>query len=390
VTLDPAAPGMDLEQLLQRWREETWATTYVHYYQLDKTALLLDAVRPLFARLAGIVPRAYFVRHWRFGPHLRLRFGTDPATYEATVRPLVAEIIGRHLAAAPSRVVVDETELLRQHRRLAQLESERGELSPYQPDNSIRHSARAPLGSDPDDERVQRALADFYVDTTPLAFRMLATTRAGDASKYDLAVDLMAAVAHAMYPSPRRPGITEGFVSFRSHAEAYLAMVPERDAVRAHFEGQYRRFAPGLVGRVRRTVAALDAGLPPTPLVGEWLGLARPHIQRARLLIEAGELLLPFPHRASTGRIGWDDEWVGHSRFHTLINNSETYLRLLFQTPWFQEYRMALNLMYLHLNRIGVLPVERYLLCHLIANAVEEAYGVRALDLARRFAASGA
>src|SRR2546429_3749569 len=144
------------------------------------------------------------------------------------------------------------------------------------PDNTIRYESAGPLGSDEEDEIIQRTLAAFCADSTPLAFAMLDALREGRTTRYDLAVDMMVAVAHAMYTSPRNPTITEGFVSFRSHAEAYIAMVPERDAVRAHFDAQYRRFAPALTRRVRDIVAALDGRRAPTPVIPEWVGAAGP------------------------------------------------------------------------------------------------------------------
>ncbi len=354
----------------------TWATARVHYYDPDWTPLLLEAVRPLFAELAGAAPDAYFVRHWRFGPHLRLRWNTDRDKLRDVVRPAVEEIVGGHLARRPSTARIDTAELLRQHRRLAELENAPGPLTPLAPDNSISWSV-GPLGRDADDEVVQRLLAGFYTDTTPLAFETVAATRTGRAARLAFAVDLMVAVAHRLYPGPDNPTVSEGFVSYRSHAEAYIAMTPNRSAVKEHFEREYRRVAPTLVHRVRETVAALDTDAP-LPLVRPWLDLARRHIDSGDRLVDAGELVMPFPRLKDTGALGWDQNWVAHSRFHTMMNGSGAYLELLSRTPWFQRYRLALSLMYLHLNRIGITPVERYLLSHLVANAVEEAYGVSA------------
>jgi hypothetical protein len=369
-----------------RWEHDPWATAYVYFFARDKTNLLLDAVQPLLRQLEPVAPRAYFVRHWRFGPHLRLRFSVDAATFEGTLQPVIGHVIGRYLAESPSTSNVNEAELLRQHRRLAKLEGERGALTPFAGDNTISYNASAPLGQDPEDEAIQRLLADFYVDTTALVFENLELLRAQRASLYDLAFDFMVATSHTLYPSPHNPTITEGFVSFRSHAEAYLAMVPAQATVRQHFEQQYRRFAPTLIRRVRDLIARLDAGKPPSAIAA-YLQIARPHIDRSRSLIKTGRLVLPIPHRAATSKRGWDEEWVAHSSFHSLINDSETY-NVLFETAWFQQYRMALNLMYLHLNRLGLLPVERYLICHLVANAVEEVFGVSAFGLLGQFVAA--
>ncbi|MEV7676662.1 thiopeptide maturation pyridine synthase [Streptomyces sp. NPDC088752] len=354
----------------------TWVTARVHHYDPDWTPLLLEAVRPLFAALHQAAPKAHFVRHWRFGPHLQLRWNTDQDTLRHIVQPAVEEIVGGHLTRRPSTARIDAAELLRQHRRLAELENAPGPLTPLAPDNSISWSV-GPLGRDAHDEVVQQLLADFYTDTTPLAFETVAATRTGPAARLAFAVDLMVTVAHCMYPGPDNPTISEGFVSYRSHAEAYIAMTPNRSAVKEHFEQEYRRVAPALVDRVRKTVAALDTDAP-LPLVRPWLDLARAHVDSGDRLVNDGELIMPFPRLKNTGELGWDQDWVTHSQFHTMMNGSGAYLELLSRTPWFQRYRLALSLMYLHLNRIGITPVERYLLSHLVANAVEDAYGVSA------------
>lgn len=361
-------------------------TAYVYYYAPDKTDILLDAVQPLFEKLGGAVSSAYFTRHWRFGPHIRIRFRITLPEQERIIIAAVQDVIGGYLRKRPSNVSFDRENLLRQHLVLARLESERGALTPLQPDNSITFTNTFMLGQDSEDEAVQRFLANCYAETTQLAFSMLDAQRSQRESRFDLGFDLMTAAAHALYPSPQRRGIAEGFVSFRSHAEAYLAMIKEGEAVRNHFEREYRRFAPQLVRRLRDAVAALDERRSGRPFVQEWLLLAKPQIDRASDLIATGALVLPAPRRKATGKYGWDDDWVGRSRFHSVINASDRYLSFLFENEWFQKYRIALNLTYLHLNRIGLLPVERYLLCHLVANTVEDIYGVFAQDLAKGFA----
>jgi hypothetical protein len=60
----------------------------------------------------------------------------------------------------------------------------------------------------------------------------------------------------------------------------------------------------------------------------------------------------------------------------------------MYRDPRFLRYRLMLNYTYLHLTRLGVPGLHRYLLCHLAANAVEEVYGVSALDLVLQTAAA--
>jgi hypothetical protein len=60
------------------------------------------------------------------------------------------------------------------------------------------------------------------------------------------------------------------------------------------------------------------------------------------------------------------------------------YQRQVLARPDFLRYRVLLNHTYLHVTRLGLTPVERFRVCHLAARAVEETYGVSAVDLMRR------
>ncbi|MFC7111084.1 hypothetical protein ACFQQB_68225 [Nonomuraea rubra] len=48
---------------------------------------------------------------------------------------------------------------------------------------------------------------------------------------------------------------------------------------------------------------------------------------------------------------------------------------------------MLLNYTYLHLTRLGLTPLDRFRTCHLLADAVEDVYGLSGLDALRRFTA---
>jgi len=69
------------------------------------------------------------------------------------------------------------------------------------------------------------------------------------------------------------------------------------------------------------------------------------------------------------------------SPMHRAIAGSTAYKQMMYRDPRFLRYRLMLNYTYLHLSRLGVPGLTRYLLCHLAANAVEEVYGVSALQL---------
>jgi hypothetical protein len=73
------------------------------------------------------------------------------------------------------------------------------------------------------------------------------------------------------------------------------------------------------------------------------------------------------------------------SPFHSALERDQRRKQALYSDPWFQSYRLVLNLLYLHFNRLGLRPIDRFLLCHLAANAVEEAFKISAAEMVSAF-----
>ncbi|GGO08510.1 thiopeptide maturation pyridine synthase [Microbispora bryophytorum] len=366
-----------------------WHCVHVYYHAPDKDGLLLDAVRPLLEGLRGQVEAAYVLRHWRQGPHVRINVKATSRLWEEVVRPRVDQVVGAYLHEHPSTTVLDPDESLTRHRLLAVREQEHGPLTPWPPDNSIRDapydSRRHVLGSD---EAVD-LLTSFYTDSTPLLFAMLDHVRGGDDSKLGLAMSLMLTVAHTSHP------ITRSYLSYRMHAEGYITWAADPEATRAAFERDFRERREALTSRVRDVVAALDdpsaPSVPSAPFVREWAALLERYRGRAGALIDDGRLVQPTtkPGEAFEARLG--DLPVPRrepNELQRLIFDSPAYHEAVFADPGFLRYRVLLNYTYLHLTRMGLTPLDRFRMCHLLADAVEDVYGLSALDALRRFAAA--
>ncbi|WP_328330412.1 thiopeptide maturation pyridine synthase [Streptomyces sp. NBC_00455] len=368
--------------------EPQWRAAHIAYFGDDTDQLILGAVRPVIERCSGRVESAYVLRHWRRGPHLRLVVHATPAVFAELVVPAVSELVGGYLRARPSTAApLDEAALLPLHRRLAAAEREPGPLTPFYPDNSItweEHDRRVdvlgcPVGAD--------ELALFYQRTNGLLFEHLESVAAG-LPRETLALRLMLATAHTLCRHPQDPSIRRGFVSFRSHAEGYLSTVGPQ--VRAAFEQRYAANSAVLTAQVRAVVAAFDSAVtgPGAPDTGtgperaaalhRWVAAIDPLGTRWTALYEAGEIPeTEIPTDEENG-IG---ELLTTSPLHRAISGSATYKHMMYRDPRFLRYRLMLNYTYLHLSRLGLPGLTRYLLCHLAANAVEEVYGVSALEL---------
>ncbi|MBV9312701.1 MAG: hypothetical protein JO100_02950 [Pseudonocardia sp.] len=355
-----------------------WRSAHIYYYQQDKDALLLDAIRPLLHQLRPHVEQAYFVRHWRQGPHLRVHVRTDERTWASVVQPRLEHTVGAYLYAHPSTAVLDEHTEMPLHRLLAQREEEHGPLSPWYPDNSVQyqpHDARLHvLGH----QEVSDLVADFLTASTDMLFDLLECVRKGDATKEMLSIGLMIATSHTLMPPLRR-----SFMSYRSHAEGFMADTPDPVATRARLDAYYDEHRHALTDRVRTVIATLEDRADPTPVpfVCEWAALLTTYADRAKPLIEANLVYQATPAPGPT-----DPSRGGYSNYSQMLFSDQAYREKVMDSSSFRRYRLGINLTYLQLNRLGITPALRMRTCYSVASAVEDVLGVSVDDMVQEFA----
>lgn len=353
-----------------------WRSAHVFYYDQDKDGLILEAIRPLFAELDTIagVSRKYWQRHWRLGPHVRLNLRATESAWHGRVRPLIERVIGDYLIRHPSRGGASAEHDLPMHRQLAEMEQEHGPLTPWHPDNSIQYAAfdrrLHVLGT----EQASDTLADFHADSTPLAFAGVELSRDTN-DKFGLPVMLMFATA-----ARGCPPIERGYISYRSHAEGFLANSSDPAGLRAKFEKMFRTNGGLLHEQLIQVMRALYRGGERPPLLEPWTELIEVYRTRAQTLHRTDQLVLqqmaaPAEVEANQG------PWNKVSAFHRALLGDEQIRTELATSEWFAAYRVLLNYQYLLFNRMGITPVERFTLCYLVARTVEEAYDISIPEL---------
>ncbi|SOB86087.1 thiopeptide maturation pyridine synthase [Streptomyces sp. 1331.2] len=351
--------------------ETPWRTVNVFHHEHDRTGLLLDAVRPFIARVAPSVQRVYFQPHWRRGPHVRIPIQASPEVFDEVVAPAVAGVLEPYLRAHPSTVVLDEGAAHAQHVRLAAQECERGLLTPWAPNNTVEtepHDRREHVLGSP---AAADLLADYYVDTNDLVFDVLDWIRGGG-SKMALAVDLFIAAANRFLPP-----VTYGYMSYRGHADAFLAKMP--DGLRERFDGIYEANAETFRQRVVEITGAADHHevVPFSALLDTLLR----YRNQADGLIGTGELALDTDPNGEPEDWGssWS-AWSDRSPFHRALGSHRPAADQLGGWNTFKQYRVVLNWLYLAMNRIGIGELERNLICHVVSRAVEDVHGVTAMS----------
>jgi len=309
----------------------------------------------------------------------------DSDTWRNQAQPRTAAVIGEYLRQHPSRATLDPEQELRAHTTLAELESEHGTLAPWFPDNSVQYL--------PYDRRLHvlgmseaaDLLADFHVQTTPLAFRILAEQPAGS-PRLGALLSLMFASAQIGCPP-----ISSGYLSYRSHAEGFFANCADPDGTRSRFESRYQANREQLAEHMRAAISVADddaqlgtGEIADVPYLSEWSAIARTFLAAAERLVSDGKLSLPGLH--STDQV---EQRLGRglrniSEFHEALYANENVLRVLGSGSWFDVYRVLLNYQYMFFSRLGLSPPNKFLLCHLAARTVEETHDVtlnKVLDL---------
>jgi len=359
----------------------TWHSAHIHHH--DKNGideLILGVVQPVLAQLPADVKRCYFLRHWRRGPHVRVQVECSDHDWRELVYPLIERSALAYLREHPSSGHPNPAGEQRMHRQLAELEKEWGTLVPWHPDNSVRdepYDRRLHvLGTD----EAAELLARFHSDSTPLALGLLGE---GYSQRLDRAVTLMFATAEAAGPPTGW-----GFLSYRSHAESYLAQMAEPARARDRLEAVYQANRGGLASRMTAAVQAARSQRECERWLADWLGVVRRYVQLVGELHAAGRLPLPdlIPADAAinetpNGRL---------SKFHWALLGNEPVRRELNDAAWFTIYRVILNYQYLLLTRVGIPAAQRYLLCYMAARTVENAYGITLDEMIESLSAPGA
>lgn len=355
---------------------QQWFNLHIYYYDEQKDQLILDCVQPLFQKIKGHVERAFFVRHWTHGPHLRLRFLCTSEQFATLVQPMVETKVGSYLKAHPSSTILNEEQLRPLYEHLARQEQEREAVLPLFPNNSIQYL--------PYDRRLHvlknlllaELLEDFYSASNELVFEMLTFVRQGY-NLLTLCLDLMHTTAYMLSSH-----ITNGFLSYRSHAEGFIISCKQPQAMRALFEQKYQVQAGALTERLRRLLQSLQQQEALFPFTRPWSLLLQNFWERAETLIQTNQIdAMPPLEGDIPGFTGTAREHLSQSAFHWQLEGQPEYKKALYEDKWFQTYRLMLNLLYLHLNRLGVRPIERFMLCHLAANSVEEVFHVKAEEI---------
>lgn len=210
------------------------------------------------------------------------------------------------------------------------------------------------------------------------------TTRGFLAATSAVAVDLATApdrtgvalglmTAHLAAVARPGDGPPLSFLSFRSHAEAFLATTHDPAATRAAFDARYSEHSAAVETRVRTILRDGDLGA-----AAPWVASVRAAKPAAAEGFRTGALIAHTEYTREHLRERTD--FAGNA-FHAMAGASAGLQSYMSGDPEFLASRLMTSLLYVTLHSAGLPLLQRYFLCHTISRACEAVYEVDSLSL---------
>ncbi|HEY7418994.1 MAG TPA: thiopeptide-type bacteriocin biosynthesis protein, partial [Ktedonobacteraceae bacterium] len=117
----------------------TWQSIHI-FYQKGQDDFLVHCIEPLAESLKNdkLITQLFFLRYWKQGPHIRLRFFVPDSQYNDQVKDMICDQVTSYLKQHPSSGEINDELYKEAQERFGMLEQE--EVSGFEmvPDNTWR------------------------------------------------------------------------------------------------------------------------------------------------------------------------------------------------------------------------------------------------------------
>ena len=156
----------------------TWHSIHI-FYQKEQDDFLVQCIEPLAQSLKKdkLITQLFFLRYWKQGPHIRLRFFVPEGKYNSQVPDMVCDQITNYLTQHPSSSEIDEELYKEVQERYSMLEQE--ELTDLElvPNNTWRIEQYKPEYTKYGGSRGVAIAEEFFDRSTTCAFLLLSEMR---------------------------------------------------------------------------------------------------------------------------------------------------------------------------------------------------------------------
>lgn len=361
-----------------------WYALRVAYFG-ERGPLLLGPIAKAIetAKREAGVERAFFLPHWKFGPHVDLVVQCDSETYALRVLPAMQAILEAWIAEHPSSAKIDPEEYEKTSKWIGTFEIDSGPYLPLLKDNSVTPVPylRPKTLLIPE---VAESKEFMLSDCSEL---LLALYRLKDADRESFFITLHAMLA-ATANTPTS-GLKEGYMSMRSHADYFFAAHDSDNALRDRFDAIDVKNQERLDQATRATADGDYAGTglpePFVAILSEWAKVLADVDARSKRIVELRYQELvgqndQFMEMATQMRQDVPDEFFERVAKRQISEVGDAFINTkagkeALQRPAFLAYRINVNFFYALLPLLEVAPIQKFLLCHLLSNSVERVYG---------------
>lgn len=358
-----------------------WIILRVAYFDRQNQTVLTECISPVLqqAQQSGVFTRCFASRHWLYGPHIDLYFAYQQAQPAEQLLVQYEQQMAAWLAQNPSCIALDTEQYLAQSARLGQAELIAGPYGPLLTDNSISRVAYQPDLELLRGPAMVRMKEDYCHQMMPLAIELLQLKQQSKSQFLLKLAEMLAIIAHTF----AFEGIKRGHLSLRSHLEFFLANHDPQGQLRQHYQQQEQQFASAMdevLQRVHQQFSNLKFYQQTDPLLAAWCQLVHHLKSRASDVVLGHYKQMTEPKHfdeLARSRVSVDlqgQPYFQQGEFFSLMfaQGADSIL----STREFLIYRTMVNQFYYSFLLLGVSPLEKHLLCALIANATERFYQV--------------
>lgn len=196
-----------------------WQSIHI-FYQQEQDDLLLECIEPITKRLKkdGLITQHFFLRYWKQGPHIRLRFFVPDNTSSEHVASLICNHITEYLVQHPSNSELD-IELYKQvQTRFSLLERETPVTMEIAPNNSWRIEPYEPEYTKYGGRCGVAIAEELFDSSTSCAFLLLSEMRTTPTKRLNIGfMMLLLGISRFGIPLEEMPVFLKGYQQFWSH-----------------------------------------------------------------------------------------------------------------------------------------------------------------------------
>ncbi|MEM6335499.1 MAG: lantibiotic dehydratase C-terminal domain-containing protein [Bacteroidota bacterium] len=344
----------------------SWTSYALYYTDLDR--LLVDCVGPALEAVDGDLDKAFWIRHYAGGRHLRVHLSGPAEAREHAAAHLIAEA-ERYMAEQPSEPVTDyDPEAAEKLMRYEEAEADHFDLT-YRV-NEIQPIEYKTSKERFESEAASVLLEDFYTGVRPIILDVLRDVVYNDGDKRLHALRLYA--VHSLVVSR---GYGQGCVSFMSHWEGFRLTNPP--GVIKSIEQAYTNHRDLIIGTMQEVLDWYEGPRDDSePILLAWGRFESGVLRRAFKDVQDGHMLVSHANVDSWSYVrNALDKTEEKSEFLEAMYANSQFCESMRYNDSFTVTRVGVNLLYVLIASLGLNVLDKYTLCHAAQRAAQEAFG---------------